>query len=82
VARGLEGFCFGWLGGDMAGTRIWSVESKEFKVMIKGGALGVRIVERSNKKKRSIFVQRDELAWLVRSVEEVVDVEKSEVFWD
>jgi hypothetical protein len=66
----------------MAGTRIWSVESKEFKVMIKGGALGVRIVERSNKKKRSIFVQRDELAWLVRSVEEVVDVEKSEVFWD
>ena len=27
-------------------------------------------------------MQRDELAWLVGLVEEVVEVETSEVFWD
>jgi hypothetical protein len=36
----------------MEGTRSWSVESKEFEVLIKGGALRVKIIERSNKKKR------------------------------
>jgi hypothetical protein len=66
----------------MEGSRRWSVESKEFEVLIKGDASGVRIVERSNKKQRSIFVQRDELAWLGESAEEVVDVETYEVFWD
>ena len=58
------------------------MESKVFKVLIKGGATGVRIVERSHNKRTSIFVQRNELAWLVRSVEEVVELETSEVFWD
>jgi hypothetical protein len=42
----------------------------------------VRIYERSKKKKSSIFVRRDELAWLVGALEEVVEVETSEVFWD
>jgi hypothetical protein len=42
----------------------------------------LRIVERSNKKQRSIYIQRDELAWLVGAVEEVMDVDTSEVFWD
>ena len=63
-------------------NRRWKLESKEFEVSIQGGATGVRIVERSHNKWRSIFVQRGELAWLVRSVEEVVDLETSEVFWD
>jgi hypothetical protein len=63
-------------------NRRWKVESKEFEVLIKGGATGVRIVERSHNKRRSIFVQRNELAWLVRTVEDIVEKETSEVFWD
>jgi hypothetical protein len=66
----------------MEDTRRWSVESKGFEMMIKGGALGVRIVEKSKKKQRSIFIQRDELAWLVEAVNDAVDRETSEVFWD
>ena len=64
----------------MEGSRSWSVESKEFEVLIKGGGSGVRIYERSKKKKSSIFVRRDELAWLMGALEEVVEVETSEVF--
>jgi hypothetical protein len=63
-------------------NRKWKVESKEFEVLIKGGATGVRIIERSHDKRRSIFVQRNELTWLVRTVEDVVEKETSEVFWD
>jgi hypothetical protein len=62
-------------------NRRWKVESKEFEVLIKREATGVRIIERSHSKRRSIFVQRNELAWLVKTVE-VVDVETHEVFWD
>ena len=82
VACEVEWVEFGWLVIIMECSRIWSVGSKEFEVLIKGGAIGVRIVERSIKKQRSIFVQKDELAWLVGSVEEVVDVEMFEIFWD
>jgi hypothetical protein len=82
VAREVEWVEFGWLVIIMECYKRWTVESKEFEVLIKGGATGVRIVERSNKKRRSIFIQRDELAWLVGQVEEVVDVETSKVFWD
>jgi hypothetical protein len=66
----------------MGELRIWSVESKEFEMMIKGGNSGVRIVERSNKKQRSVFIQRDEVAWLVGSVEALMNVGTFEVFWD
>jgi hypothetical protein len=38
---------FDWLSSVMEGSRRWSVESKEFEVMIKGGGLGVSIYERS-----------------------------------
>ena len=58
----------------MEGSRRWSVESKEFEVLIKGGITKVRIVKRSNKKQRFIFVKGNELAWLVGSVEVVVDL--------
>ena len=63
-------------------ARRWSVEAKEFKLMIKGGLSGVRIVEKRNNRLRSICVQRDELLWLVRAVEKATDVDSSEVFWD
>jgi hypothetical protein len=66
----------------MAKARIWYVESKEFEMLIKGENSGLRIVERSKKKQGSIFIRRDEIAWLVGAVEEVLDVETSEVFWD
>jgi hypothetical protein len=78
VAREWVVLC--WFGFIMECNRRWKVESKVFEVLIKGGATGVRIVERSHNKRRSIFVQRNELAWLVRSMEEVVELETSEVF--
>ena len=43
---------------------------------------GAKIFERSNKKQRSIFLQKDELAWLVRTMEELVAMDNFEVFWD
>ena len=82
MARGLGGLCLaGWVELWQA-IKVGQWSLKEFEVMIKGGALGTRIIERSNKKKRSIFIQRDEIVWLVRTVEKMVDVETSEVFWD
>jgi hypothetical protein len=78
----LLGLLLGRFGRVMADSRRWTVESKEFELLIKGGALGVRIFERSKRKQRSIFLQRDELVWLVGTVKEVVVVETSEVFWN
>jgi hypothetical protein len=78
VAREWVVLC--WFGFIMECNRRWKVESKVFKVLIKRGATGVRIVERSHNKRKSIFIQRNELAWLVRSMEEVVELETSEVF--
>jgi hypothetical protein len=66
----------------MAKVRSWSVESKAIEMLIKGGYTGLRMVERSNKKQGSIYIQRDELTWLVGAVEEAVDVDTSLVFWN
>jgi hypothetical protein len=66
----------------MAKERKWYVESKVFEMLIKGGNAGLRIVERSKRKQGSIFLRRDELAWVVGAVEEVLDVDTTEVFWD
>jgi hypothetical protein len=66
----------------MEGDRRWSVESKEFEVLIRGGDSGVRIYERSTKIKSSIFIRRDELAWLLEALEEVTEGKTSKVFWD
>jgi hypothetical protein len=66
----------------MAEARSWYVESKEFEMLIKGGNYGLRIVERSKKRQGTIFIKRDEIAWLVGAVEEARVVESSEVFWD
>jgi hypothetical protein len=66
----------------MAEVRSWFVESKEFDMLIKGGNLGLRIVERSKNKQGTIFIHREELAWLVGAAEEVIELDSSEVFWD
>jgi hypothetical protein len=58
------------------------VEAKVFEVLSKGGDTGVRIYESSKKKKSSIFICRDELAWLVGALEEVAEADKFEIFWD
>jgi hypothetical protein len=71
-----------WLRVIMAVSWKWKVESKEFELVIKGGATGVRFFERNIKHQRSIFVLRDELNWLARIGKELVVVENSEVFWD
>jgi hypothetical protein len=66
----------------MEGAQCWSVEAKAFEVLIKGGASGVRIFEKGKKKTTSIFVRREELAWLVGALEEVADSDKAVTFWD
>ena len=66
----------------MAESRKWSVESKEFELRIKEGASMVRIFERCKVKQMSIFLFKDEVAWLAGTVKEVVAMETSEVFWD
>ena len=60
----------------------WKVESKEFELVIKGGATGVRFFERNSKQQRSIFVMKVELDWLARIGEKLMAVRTSEVFWD
>jgi hypothetical protein len=66
----------------MGEARRWSVEAKEFEVSIKGGLLGVRIIENRNNRRRSIFVHKDEISWLVGALEVAAEVDTSEVFWD
>jgi hypothetical protein len=70
LASGLAGR----LVNKMGDSRKWSVESKDFEMSIKGGNLGVRIVERSNRKQRSVFIHRDELAWLLGVVRKVANL--------
>jgi hypothetical protein len=66
----------------MAKARSWFVEFKEIEMLIKGGNVGLRMVEKSNKRQDSIYILRDEVAWLVGVVEEVVDVDTPVVFWN
>jgi hypothetical protein len=83
VAREGREYCVvGCLGAVMAGSRKWSVESKEFELLIKEGITGVRIFERNKRIQRSILLLKEELAWLARIGEELAAVESSEVFWD
>jgi hypothetical protein len=63
-------------------ARRWQVESKRFEMLIKGGNSGLRMVERGKIKQGSIFIQRDEIAWMVGAVEEVLEVDSSAVYWD
>jgi hypothetical protein len=60
----------------------WSVEAKEFEVVVVGGESGVRIRESCKGRHRSILLDRSELAWLIKTFESLVCVEDSRVFWD
>ena len=53
----------------MVESRRWSVGSKEFELLIKGGASGDRIFERSKRKQHSIFLNKDEVVWLTMNCE-------------
>jgi hypothetical protein len=66
----------------MAGQWKWTVEAKEFELVVRGGNIGVRFYERNSKTNRSLFLQRAEVAWLDSVVEELLAVKTSEVFWD
>ena len=79
--RGISGD-FGWLTSVMDGLKRWFVESKDFELVLKRGASGVRIFERSHGKQRSIFLKMDELAWLGHIMGKMIVVESSEVLWD
>jgi hypothetical protein len=58
------------------------VESKDFELVVAGGETGVRFREKCKGRIRSIFLERDEIGWLVRIFEELVTVEDSRVFWN
>ncbi len=58
----------------------WSVEAKEFEVVVVGGESGIRIRESCKGRHRSILLDRSELAWLLRTFESLVCVEDSRVF--
>jgi len=60
----------------------WSVEAKEFEVVVVGGESGVRIRESCKGRQRSILLDRTELAWLLKILESLVCVTDSRVFWD
>jgi hypothetical protein len=55
----------------------WRLRSS--RLSIKGGLLGVRIVEKRNNRQRVICVHKDELPWLVGAVEKAANVDTSEV---
>jgi hypothetical protein len=59
---------------NMGEIRRWSVEAKEFEISIKGGLMGVRLVEKRNNRQRSVWVHRDEISWLVGAVEKAANV--------
>ena len=71
---------WGWFGFVMVGLWKWSVESKEFELVVKGGNTRVKFFERNSKNNGSIFLQRAEVAWLDSVMEELIAVKTSEVF--
>jgi hypothetical protein len=66
----------------MDGQGKWSVEAKEFELVVRGGNTGVRFYERNSRTVRSIFLQRAEVAWMDNVMEELAAVKFYEVFWD
>jgi hypothetical protein len=68
--------------GIMPFSRRWSVESKDFELLVVGGETTVRFCESCKGMLRSILMDRDETAWLVRIFEELAVGEETRVFWN
>jgi len=66
----------------LSSSRWWSVESKEFGLSVVGGFTGIRIHERRKGVLRSILIDKDEAAWLIKSFHDLVTVLDSRVFWN
>jgi hypothetical protein len=66
----------------MSSSRWWSVESKEFGLSVVGGFTGIRIHELRKGIKRSILIDKDEAAWLLKSFHDLVNVLDCRVFWN
>jgi hypothetical protein len=62
--------------------RWWLVESKEFALSVVGGATGIGVREKDKGLTRSILLDKDEAAWLIKSLGEIVSVQDSRVFWN
>jgi hypothetical protein len=57
------------------------VESKGFELEVEGGSTGLRIRENCRGYTRFIFLGRIDSCWLLATVEELLSVEGSTVFW-
>jgi hypothetical protein len=66
----------------MGSSSLWSMESKEFEMVVVGGDTGVRFHERCRGMRRSILLDRAETVWLLNTIDELVAMEDSRVFWD
>jgi hypothetical protein len=68
--------------GNHGFSRRWSVESKDFELVVIGGETEVHLREICRGILRSILLDRDEVAWLVSIFEDLVVVEDFRVFWN
>ena len=66
----------------MGWNRSWSVESKEFKFLLKDSSPVLMIQERRKDVQRAVNLRKKEQVWLVRIFAELVAVEDSRVFRD
>jgi hypothetical protein len=60
----------------------WSVESKEFALSVVGACTGIRIFEKRKGVTRSILLDKDEAAWLLKFFHDLVTVKDRRVFWN
>jgi len=56
------------------------VESKEFALSVVGGFTGIRIHEKRKGVTRSILIDKDEAAWLLKFFHDLVTVHDRRVF--
>jgi len=65
----------------MVTSSCWrSVESKEFALSVVGGYTGIRIFEKRKRVMRSILLDKDEAAWLLKFFHDLVTVKDRRVF--
>lgn len=57
------------------------MESKVFELAVEGGSTGLRIHEKCRRFIWSIFLRRTDSCWLLETVEELMTMKGSSVFW-